>query len=114
MKPAFRTARQIILPKSQMAYKVKKLDKRYAGYPEFKYFIDLPRTGEANFFTVREWCWTTWGPSKHWRDWSHGHEYFATDTSQNSNWCWIDDDYRHRILFASQEDVALFKLSTGI
>lgn len=110
-QPAFRS---IIPRKPEVLLKVKRLDKRYAGHPQFKYFIDLPRRGETNFFSIREWCWTTWGPSKHWHDWWYGHEFFDADTSQNANWCWIDDEYRHRILFASQEDVALFKLSFGI
>lgn len=108
MKPAFRTVR---VPKVIM--QVKRIDKRYAGYPYFKYFIDLPRKGEHNFFAIREWCWSTWGGSKNWKDWLHGHEFFDTD-SQNANWCWIDDEYRHRLLFAEQEDVVLFKLSFGI
>lgn len=96
--------------------KVKKSDKRYAGYPQFKYHLDCPTSGETNFFKLREWCWATWGASKSWRDWdSANYKNLFDDTiCQNSNWCWIDDGYRHRLLFATKEDVALFKLSTGI
>jgi hypothetical protein len=96
--------------------KVKKSDRRYAGHPHFNYHIDLPVTGEHNFFAMRAWCWTTWGPSKSWQDWDSTNRRFDFgDTCQNANWCWIDDSFsRHRLLFAGKEDAALFTLGTGL
>lgn len=96
--------------------KISKLDKRFSGSPYFKYYTDLPKHADVNFFNVRAWCWQTWGPSKSFYDWNNTHYYLQSDrydVCQNSNWCWIDSDERYRILFKEREDVALFKLYYG-
>lgn len=93
---------------------VKKIDKRFAGYYHFKYYTNLNQSGEVNFHNVRAWCWNTWGPSKSYSDWeNHERHPSPHDVCQNSNWCWIDDQYRTRILFKEKEDAALFKLYYG-
>ena len=94
---------------------VRKLDKRYSGYPYFKYFVELSQSNEINFHNVRAWCWNTWGASKGFKDWEwhHLHPHIQYDVCQNSNWCWVDDQFRNRILFKEREDVALFKLYHG-
>ena len=93
---------------------VKKIDKRFAGYLDFKYYINLDHSSEINFHNVRAWCWNTWGPSKSYNDWDyHNRQPTPNDVCQNSNWCWMDDQYRTRILFKEKEDVALFKLYYG-
>jgi hypothetical protein len=93
---------------------VKKIDKRFAGYLDFKYYINLAQSGEINFHNVRAWCWNTWGPSKNYVDWDyHNRHPTPNDVCQNSNWCWQDDDHRTRIMFKEKEDVALFKLYYG-
>ena len=58
-----------------MNYKVKKLDSRYNGYPYFSHMIQPNRSMSSapytvlwerqnEFITMREWFWTTFGPSR--------------------------------------------------
>lgn len=96
--------------------RIKKNDKRYAGHPQFLFHLECPVTGDENFFKLRAWCWETWGPSKSWYDWQNAYSrnLFGDELCQNPYWCWIDDEQRHRLLFATKDEVALFKLSTGL
>lgn len=110
MSTYFQTQRQNAL------LKVKRNDKRYAGYDNFAYRLDCATSGANNFFELRAWCWATWGPSKALRDWEMHDRLvqFSGEICQNSNWSWMDDARRYRILFKTKEDAALFTLSTGL
>lgn len=104
--------------------KVKKTDKRYTGREHFGYFIDLLALGdEYDFHDMREWCWRTWGASKEldeWLKYNHSHPSWPfahgdeVKNCQNPHWCWVNDEYRRRIMFHSKEEAALFTLTFGV
>lgn len=95
--------------------KIKKTDRRFEAYPQFKYYLDCGQTGENNFFVLRSWCWNTWGASKSLKDWKWGHLHqpMNFDSCQNSNWCWIDAYDQRRLFFREEEDTILFRLAHG-
>lgn len=76
----------------------------------------------VNFHDIRAWCWETWGPSKGLTDWIELESSISSalfkiahaDRCQNRHWCWLDDPLRKRIMFASVDEVALYKLTYGI
>lgn len=104
--------------------KIMKMDKRHAGHPHFLYYIKPSNSGD-NFHNLRAWCWETWGPSKGLHDWIRANAdlknvphlqslgYESEDRCQNPHWCWLEDQYRRRIMFAGAEEVALYKLTYG-
>ena len=91
--------------------KIKKTDRRFKGFPAFKYCLDLKRYGDKNFFQVREWCWQTFGASKEiealQEDWRH--REFESN-SHNPEWCWHYDSWTKRIYFASDKEANWFTL----
>ena len=101
--------------------KIVKMDRRHAGHPYFAYYLK-PTSTDDNFHNIRAWCWETWGPSKGLYDWTRlasdlSNTLFKVETDdrcQNPHWCWLEDQYRRRIMFASAEEVALYKLTHGI
>jgi hypothetical protein len=99
-----------------MKLKIKKTDRRFKGYPEWKYYVDLnPRkfkneTDTDNFFAVREWCWTTWGASKEVDRWFTHYLDTTGQVSQNQNWCWHLDDYTARIYLKDAKQADWFTL----
>ena len=93
---------------------IRKTDRRYTAFPDFKYCLDCGNTGENNFFILRAWCWNTWGPSKSVLDWKWGHRHqpLDIDSCQNSNWCWSEDGFgSKKLFFREQEDAVLFRLA---
>lgn len=100
--------------------KIVKTDRRHSGYPYFAYYLK-PTSSDDNFHNIRAWCWETWGPSKGLHDWLRLESNWkntisrleTTDRCQNPHWCWLEDQYRRRIMFTSAEEVALYKLTHG-
>ncbi len=100
-----------------MMQKVKliKLDRRYAGYPTWKYFIEQPwsatdREAKLLFYRWRTWCWEHWGPSKELQQFDNYDMFDNTDCS-NSHWCWLHDQHRRpRLYFKTERDAVDFTL----
>lgn len=95
-----------------MKHKIKHTDGRFKGHRKFKYFVDFHRFDkEQNFFTIREWCWTTFGPSKEIEEILRDHsKQEFTNNSHNKEWCWHYDAYSMRIYFASDKTANWFTL----
>lgn len=98
-------------------YKVKKVDKRHVGTGHFKYFVSsnshLKIRVYYDFFTLREWCWTTFGPSKEIHIWLEDYKYpldQALILHHNPNWAWKEDDYNKRIYLKDDKALTLFNL----
>lgn len=119
-----------------------KMDKRYTGHLYFDYFLKISNPEDKflnfnfNFHNIRAWCWETWGPSKGLHDWirfeiesKSRYKLYPEniDRCQNPHWCWLDESsgqqswfgtdpsyLRKRIMFASANEVALYKLTYGI
>lgn len=102
-------------------YKVTKLNRKYTGYEHFQYIVTVERPKNNRFldfqeikqewFELREWCWTTWGPSKEIEDWLKATMIDpTTHVSQNTHWCWQNDKYATRIYLTSDKELNWFTL----
>ncbi len=91
--------------------KLTKLDGRHTGWKNWKYFVDLPfNSGKINerkakFNQMREWCWTTWGPSKELTDYDH-YDLFDGEHSSNPSWCWVNDEHGRRRIYLRDDGAA--------
>lgn len=102
-------------------FKVTKLNRKYTGWQYFQYIVTVepPRNNlysdrlilNQKWFELREWCWTTWGPSKELEDWLKA-KMIAEDkhVSQNTHWCWQNDRYATRIYLTSDKELNWFRL----
>lgn len=91
--------------------KVKKTDRRFKGFPAFKYSLDLQHYGNKNFFEVREWCWQTFGASKEIQAFDEDNRLKQFENnSHNSKWCWHYDGWTRRIYFATDKEANWFSL----
>jgi hypothetical protein len=81
--------------------KINELDRRYAGGNYFKYALDFTYKQGSLFCDVREWCWSTWGPSC---------ELKFIEDSKEYKWAWITDNHRTRIYLRNTEEVNWYKL----
>ena len=97
-------------------YKVSKVDRRFLGFGDFEYIVNSNNYGikrKYDFFTLREWCWTTFGPSKEIHEWLDdyrnptGVNYIL---HHNKAWCWHLDNYTKRIYLGSEKELVLFNL----
>ena len=80
-------------------YKIKKLDWRFTGFPDFEYhaeFIKWMPNLESNFDHCLQWCWETWGGSNDYTIWTR-----LPPDQQNQNWCFSIEKFR--ILMADQQ-----------
>jgi hypothetical protein len=86
-----------------MGMSITKLDGRYAGGNQFHYMVEFlrPYTEKELFCEVREWCWTTWGPSR---------ELKFMDTSVEQVWCFMTDNHRTRIYLKNKKELEWFIL----
>jgi hypothetical protein len=83
-----------------------KLDARYSGFGEFKYYAGYRNSEVDKFCAVRAWCWENWGPSCEM-------ENYGKVSNPNINWCWISDQWKQRIYFASDKEYQWFLLKYG-
>ena len=102
-----------------MKYKVSKLDKRHKGHEYFTFYISENNYGFTTntFCTIREWCWTTFGPSKEINFWldekrpSYLTPKFHGDSIHcNVHWSWQSDNYNRRIYLFGDKELVLYKL----
>lgn len=96
--------------------KVQRLDRRHSGYGVWGYHvtgsmgISTLRDCRNQFYSWREWCWTTWGPSKE-LDRFEADDLFDGMHSSNPHWCWVNDNiHGFRIYLKGDEEAALFTL----
>jgi hypothetical protein len=98
-----------------MKLKITKLDRRHAGFVYWKYYVERPRgvtavDSKRLFLSWREWCWTTWGPSKEMNMFDHT-DLFDNEYCSNDHWSWLNDEYgRSRIYFRTEQEVEVFVL----
>lgn len=95
-----------------MIIKIKKLDKRNAGYDSWKYYVSFSvfnKDDKIQFYNIREWCWTHWGPSKE-LDAYDQHDLFDDVSCSNSRWCWQYDHDRTRIYLRGDTESIAFTL----
>lgn len=82
--------------------RTQKLDGRFKGSHKFKYASTFRHAEAGNFIEIRNWCWATWGPSA---------EYdIIHKMPEEPCWCWISDDYRMRLMFATEKEYNWFCL----
>jgi hypothetical protein len=81
-----------------------KLDRRYTGYSNFKYAVAFRYKEAPLFLERREWMWEQFGPSCEYEFWKD---------SRQTCWCWINDNYRTRILFESEKEYNWYMLKWG-
>lgn len=95
-----------------MKKQIKRVDRRFKGSGDWKYYIDVPKDHvvKFNFFEVQVWCWETWGPSKEISHWNIYHGRGWTDIAQNSKWCWHLDEWTARIYLKSDKEADWFSL----
>lgn len=97
-------------------FKIIKLDKRFKGNGHFKY--GATTNFEHIFCEMREWCWTTFGPSKeigYWLDDTDFRIHYMpkpkTVVHHNEHWSWHSDDLSfNKIFLRSEKELVLFKL----
>lgn len=102
-----------------MKLTIKKTDKRHTGNEYWKYLVIVERSantvyGKAALIqktldlnTIREWCWTTYGPSCELELW------MATpdgSISKNDKWCWHTNFNNFKIYLHTEKEANWFKL----
>lgn len=97
-----------------------KLDRRNTGFGYWEYYINRPKRAfnsnlslyecQQTFFSWREWCWQTWGPSKELDDWLEDIRQNKDAVSHNEYWCFQNRDYSTRIYLKSNKELSLFLL----
>lgn len=99
----------------------KKLDRRNTGFSDWKYYVNRPSRSnhivylslyecQQIFFSWREWCWQTWGPSKELEDWLEDTRHTNHAVSHNEHWCFQNRDYATRIYLRSDKELSMFLL----
>jgi hypothetical protein len=87
------------------SYKIKKLDLRFTGFPNFTYHVEFFKWKsnlESNFDRCLHWCWDTWGGSNDYVVWTR-----LPPEQRNPNWCFSIEKFR--ILITDQQ-LEWFKL----
>lgn len=81
-------------------YRITKLDKRFTGYPWFTHHITITHPKNAflgqyekrdtiiEFSKIREWCWSTWGPSCELYDYTYMKRANVDNFNLNEYWSW--------------------------
>lgn len=95
-------------------FKAKRSDNRNACYPYFKYVIQ-PKKSDNDFFTIRNWCWETFGSSKEIEAWlrDKNPRYSGSTTtpvSHNLQWAWKYGLYSSDIYLATDKEYSFFLL----
>ncbi len=95
-----------------MKKQIKRVDRRFKGHGDWKYYVDLPMspTVKSHFFSIQIWCWNTWGPSKEISFWNFYKDKGWTDEAQNEKWCWHLDEWTTRIYLKSDKEADWFSL----
>lgn len=81
-----------------------KMDRRMKGHHYFEFYVEFSTLNRLKFDEVRRWCYSTFGPSSEFDIW------FDYPSEERANWCWINDDYRCKLLFKSSKEYNWFQL----
>lgn len=102
-----------------MKLTIKKTDKRHSGNHEWQYLVVVERGLVTRFGntalvqkatdlnSIREWCWTTYGPScelELWLPLPDGSQ------SKNEHWCWHTNFNNFKIYLRTEKEANWFKL----
>lgn len=102
-----------------MKLTIKKTDKRHTGNLEWKYLVTVERKPNVNFGTashiqkaqdlneIREWCWSTMGPSCELELWLTLPE---GSNGKNDRWCWHTNFNNYKIYLRTEKEANWFKL----
>lgn len=99
-----------------MKYNIVTLDRRYAGYGIWKYYVKTPKTqnytvNKQLFHEWRAWCWDTWGASKEMSEYNTSDANNMDTVCSNDHWAWQNDHYAtYRIYLKDDADVSAFVL----
>ena len=100
-----------------MKLTIKKTDKRHTGHEQWQYLVIVERQPQTPFgsFThlyktkdlnqLREWCWTTYGPSCELEFWLR-----LPETERNCHWCWNTNYNNFKIYLRTDKETNWFKL----
>lgn len=87
-------------------YRVKKLNKNYNGFGNYKWLIECANPDELykriDLTAWRDWCWQTWGPSRE--------LLWAITLPPVPVWAWDTEFGHRRIYLHSDVELALFQL----
>lgn len=102
-----------------MKLTIKRTDKRHTGHQDWLYLVTVERQPISAFGsmttiqkiadlnTIREWCWTTYGPSCELELWLSA----ADNTpSKNVHWCWHTNYNNYKIYLRTEKEANWFKL----
>lgn len=100
-----------------MKLKIKKTDARYAGNKVFDYVVDVKSDSRGlpslyrleHFHEVREWCWTTWGPSierEHYLEMLR----LKYQGKMNEHWSWHSEHGDTKIYLRTEKELTWFRL----
>jgi hypothetical protein len=93
-----------------MKYVVTRLDRRHNGHLKFKYSVSpVDRDfiqSSRDFQAVREWAWSTYGPSME-RDWAQS---IVHVDKNDLIWAWDTEHGNKRLYLKSDAELTLFQL----
>jgi len=102
-----------------MRFTLKKTDKRHTGNQDWQYVVTVERNANVSFgnatliqksqdlHQIREWCWTTYGPSCELERWLMIPE---GSHSKNQHWCWHTNFNNWKIYLRTDKEANWFKL----
>jgi hypothetical protein len=102
-----------------MKLTIKKTDKRHSGNHEWQYLVVVERMANVTFGNmatiqktadlnaIREWCWTTYGPSCELELWLAVPE---NTPGKNTHWCWHTNFNNFKIYLRTDKEANWFKM----
>ena len=102
-----------------MKLTIKKTDKRHSGNHEWQYLVVVERGLVTRFGntalvqkatdlnSIREWCWTTYGPSCELELWLNIPD---NTPSKNTHWCWHTNYSNFKIYLRTDKEANWFKM----
>ena len=102
-----------------MKLTIKKTDKRHSGNHEWQYLVVVERGlvtrlgntalvhKATDLNSIREWCWTTYGPSCELELWLNIPD---NTPSKNTHWCWHTNFNNFKIYLRTEKEANWFKM----
>jgi len=100
-----------------MKFKINRTDRRHTGHEQFQWYVQTfgdklhhnQHEKLKALFDLREWAWTTWGPSCERDYWLHILRY-NTEHTLNTHWCWHTDYGECKLYLRTDKEANWFKL----
>ena len=100
-----------------MKFRIDRTDRRHTGHEEFKWCVkaigDWRNHNQidklSSLFELREWAWTTWGPSCERDFWLYILRY-DPDYALNTHWCWHTEHRETKLYLRTDKEANWFKL----